>query len=271
MPANRITVTLEGDARDSGHVRLNDFIRQLEAVKTALRQTERVFGHSENNSLYYRIVDLSHSSPATVVLEAVETRIDKQKPEETADAVVTDFFRALDQITKNGEFPEGFDYPAAEAYREIGGALRGHVSKIVVANTHKSVAIDRRYEEKITKAIGPDERVEGSIAGTLDTIKLHNTTAFEIFPTIGPKKVSCVFPANLKERVKAGIERYVRVYGQLRYKHWDKFPYAIDASDLEIYPPESELPSLLEIKGMAPDLTGELSTEEFLRKVRNAW
>ena len=272
MPANRITVTLEGDVRDSGHVRLSDFLRELEAIKAALRQTERIFGYAGNNHLYYRIIDLSHSSPATVVLEAVEELTTNKAVEAgIADTVVTDFFNSLEQITNNGALPEGFDYLAAEAYREIGGPKKKHLTKLVVANTHTRIQIDHVYEEKITKAIGPDERVEGSIAGTLDTVKLHNTTAFEIFPTIGPKKVSCVFPPQLKEHVKSALERYVRVYGQLRYKRWDKFPYAVDAADLEVYPPDSELPSLFDVKGMAPNLTGTLSTEEFLNKVRDAW
>jgi hypothetical protein len=268
MPSNRITVRLEGDAKDAGHLRLTDFIKQLDAIKSALKQTERVLGHSDKTAVYYRIVDLSHSSPATVVLEAV----DPIEGHDLAGTVVETFLDALSTIKDKGEIPAGFDYPAAEAYREIVSPLRKHVSSITLANGHQNISIDRKYEERIKKAIGPDELVEGSITGTLDTVRLHNTTAFEIFPMIGPKKVYCMFPPEMKEQVKSALEHYVRVHGRLRYKRWDKFPYAIDAAELEIYPPDEDLPKLSELRGAIPDLTGGLSEHEFLEKIRkNAW
>ena len=102
-------------------------------------------------------------------------------------------------------------------------------------------------------------------------MKLHNVTTFEVFPTVGPKRVVCHFQPAKKEKVKQALERYVCVYGRLRYKHWDKFPHAIDASDLDIYPLDDELPKLSELRGMAPDLTGGLEAHEFLEQVRDAW
>ena len=65
----RITVTIEGSSKDNGHVRLTDFIKQLEAVRSSLKQTERVVTDSDSPNLYYRIVELTYSSPARVVIE----------------------------------------------------------------------------------------------------------------------------------------------------------------------------------------------------------
>src|SRR4051812_10461085 len=70
MPNNQIRIIVEGDSKDKGHVRLNDFLQQLEAVKSALKQTERILAPNEKGAAYYRIVDVSHNSPLTVVLEA---------------------------------------------------------------------------------------------------------------------------------------------------------------------------------------------------------
>ena len=266
MAKNRLQVTVEGDPKDHGHVRLSDFLKQLEAVRKALRRTEELFQGEERNPVYYRIIGARHKSPLTVTLEAVADKSPDLPPK-----VVGKFLDSIKQIRQSGTIPKDFDYPTAEAYREIVGPQHNYVASLVIANSRRRFVIDHKYEEGIAKAIGPDEFTEGSITGTLDTLKLHNTTAFEVFPTIGPKRVVCHFPAHLKEKVKQALERYVCVYGKLRYKHWDRFPHAVDAVDLEIYPPEEELPTLSELRGMAPDLTDGLGEQEFLEKVRDAW
>ncbi len=270
MPANRVRIIIEGAPEDNGHVRLSDLLKQLDSFRNALKQTERLMRHDERASVYYRVVAASHDSPLTLTLEAVA---DGDKAP-LASAVVKKFFTSAALIRQRGMIPKDFDYPAAEAYREIVSPQHKYITKLLIENTKRKIAIDEKYEQKIVKAIGPDEFSEGSIAGTLDTVKLHNTTAFEIFPTVGPKKVACYFdPRNphIKDKVKMALEQYVRVYGKLRYKHWDKFPYAIDANDVEIYPPDNELPTLTELRGSIPELTDGMNEHEFLEKVRNAW
>jgi hypothetical protein len=194
MAANRIRITVEGDPRDDGHVRLSDFLRQLDSVRKALRYTEGLLQTGEK-AVYYRIIEARRQSPLTVTLEAVT-----EKPSHLPVQVVGKFLDSIDQIKKRGQIPSDFDYPTAEAYREITIPQRQHVSALIIGNGRRRIAIDHQYEERITKAIGPDEFAEGSITGTLDTVKLHHVTAFEVFPTIGPKRVVCHFRPDIKER-----------------------------------------------------------------------
>ena len=269
MPDNRIRIIVEGAAKDNGHVRLSDFLKQLDAVRNALKQTDRLLRRENaGDGVYYRIVDASYASPLTMVVEAAA---EEASPAEIPNEIVGKFLDSVTEIRERGVIPADFDYPAAEAYRELAAPKHKNIASLVLTNGTRHISVDGIYERNIVTAIGPDELSEGSITGTLDTVRLHNTTAFEIFPTIGPKKIACYFQPELKSKVKAALEGYVRVYGRLRYKHWDKFPYAIDAHDLEIYPPDDELPTLTELRGIAPDLTGGLNEHEFLEKIRNAW
>ena len=66
----RITIEIKGSADIGGYSRLSDFLKQLDAIKVALRHTERLHAHSEN-AVDYRIVSLSMASPATVVPEEI--------------------------------------------------------------------------------------------------------------------------------------------------------------------------------------------------------
>ena len=57
------------------------------------------------------------------------------------------------------------------------------------------------------------------------------------------------------------------VYGRLRYKSWDKYPYAISADDIAVH----ELPgkSLEDLKGIAPEATGSLTSQEFVDRLND--
>jgi hypothetical protein len=269
---SRITVRVEGVPKDGGDVRFSDFIKQLEAVRTALRHTERLVlkdEETEHNSVYYRVVDLRRTSPATVVLEAVVS--DPSQSADMPNRVVGKFFSSLGYIREHGRIPEDFDLAAIEAYRDLGAGLKRNVAAIAIENGEHKFPIDREYEECVIKAIGPDELADGSIAGRLEKVNLHNTSRFEIFPAIGPQKVICDFEPELRAQVKAGLDQNIRVYGRLRYKHWDKFPYAINASTMEVYPDEDRLPSLFDLRGIAPQATGEMSTEQFIHSIRDVW
>jgi hypothetical protein len=62
--------------------------------------------------------------------------------------------------------------------------------------------------------------------------------------------------------------RYVEVGGSLRQKKAARYPYAIDVEHIEVFPQEKELPKLIDLLGIAPDATGELTSEEFVWSVR---
>src|SRR5687768_3238056 len=76
----QITVQIKGSAEDGGYPRLTEFLQQLDAIKSALKHTERLLSGSEERAVYYRIVKLKMASPATVVLEETPIRT----PERTA-------------------------------------------------------------------------------------------------------------------------------------------------------------------------------------------
>jgi hypothetical protein len=111
--------------------------------------------------------------------------------------------------------------------------------------------------------------VEGSICGTLEKLNLHNTTRFDIFPPIGPKQVSCDFGPSLRADVIKSVDQYVQVSGKLRYKRLENFPYAINAEKIEPLPAENDLPTLLDLRGMAPELTDDKDVSQFLEEIRD--
>jgi len=253
MAGQNITIQLEGSKDDNGHVRLNELIQQLQFVRSALKQTERLVTRKDENLLYYKVVDLSHDSPVTVVLEA--TPIKEEIKKGIATRTVNNFFRNLNWIQKRSQVPYRVDLPALEAYRDLGSLLDKNVTNIKIINSHRVFDINESFTEKVVDIIGPDEIIEGSMSGMLEWLNLHNTNTFHIYPEVGPKKLNCNFHKELRPFVISAIDRHVRVYGELRYKKREKFPYAVNVKEIEILPDDSELPTLASLRGIAANQT----------------
>lgn len=267
MAGQRITIQLQGSPGDEGHLRLGELIKQLEFVRAALKQTERLVTGKDERFVYYKVVDLSHNSPAEVTLEAAALK-EETKPQ-IVTRTVSKFFSNLRQIGNRGRVPPNVDLPALEAYRDLGSLLDKNVTTVKIINSHFSVDINEKFKEKVTEIIGPDEIIEGSMSGMLEWLNLHNTNVFHIYPASGPKKLNCYFPSSLRQDVISAIDRHVRAYGQLRYKKRDSFPYAMNVTEIDVLPPEDELPTLASLRGIAQNTTG-LDAADFIRSTRDA-
>jgi len=267
----RIVIQAVGAVEDNGDLRFPEFIEQLNAVRVALRHTERLVTGTTEARVYYRVVDLHKASPATVVLEPKPLLDpDATITQDYSGSVVDTFLANLRHIMTHHTMPQHIDMPAAEAYINLGVTVEKHVAELVITDDRERITIARGFKSVVETALGPDEICEGSITGTLDQVNLHRgTRRFFVYPFVGPVRVSCDFPPALRGKVKEGLDNYVRVIGELRYKKFDPFPYAVTASDIEILPPEEQLPTLLDIRGMAPDATKNLTTEEFLASIRD--
>lgn len=266
MANARITFRFVGDKRDHGHVRLTDFIEQLEAFAEALRQTERLLSGQDQPFIYYRIVDLRHQSPATMTIEGVRRAMSPVPP----SLVMRTFKSDLRALSKNKP-PARADLAMLEAYRDLAKPLQKHIAEVqVVEAKNKIIPINQEFTRKVEDVIGPDSFSFGSISGRLERVNLHNTFRFEIYPTVGPKRVRCEFKPELKRKVKDALDTYVTVSGRLRYKKWDQYPHAIDAKDVDPHEDEKQLPSLDDLRGVAPEATGTMSSEDFVRAIRDA-
>ena len=110
---------------------------------------------------------------------------------------------------------------------------------------------------------------EGSVSGTLESINIHaGTNKFTIYPLAGQPRVVCHFPESKMAEAIDGINRHVCVTGTLRFRPKDLTPFEIDVQEIEVYPPDDELPSLNSLRGVAPNATGGIDSVAFVQKIR---
>lgn len=265
----RITIRIEGD---SPTVRLADFLDQLQAIRIALQHTNRVARHDAKDrpTVSYNIIDLKHDSPFAVVLEE-QVSADGHG---TRPAVAETFVRQMAAIqSPRTKVPPVRDVDALESYRSVAAPLQKQLARVSISAGGQRVALDKNSAAKISRVIGQDLLEQGSVSGRLDRVNFHNTTRFEIFPPVGPRRIVCRVSTASREKIRTAILEFVTVYGRLHFKPWDQHPYAIDIDgpeDIEIHPPENTLPTIMELHGIAPDATGEISSEEFIDSLRYA-
>ena len=264
---NQISFQMRGKAEDNGNVRLEQFISQLATIKEALEEVERLVSPANSKSVYFRVANLTHSSPATVVLEAVP--LDKSITK--APPVINKFFDGVYQIQQSQALPD-FDFAAMQALKKMTSSLSGNISELVIGYGENRLSLDTPLAKKIDEILGPDEFENGSVTGIVKKVNLQtDPNTFTIYSISGKVETPCVFSNNLRDTVKAALGRPVTVYGIFKYKPRTRYPYKMEASEIELHPLEEHVPNLSDLRGIAPAALGGKSTEEFIWKIRNEW
>jgi hypothetical protein len=265
--SKHFTVSIDGLPSEEGHVRIDDFTRQLLLFSAAIKHYDlQITGHREP-STYLRIIALSHRSPATVTVEARPYHEDF----DSAGAVARGFFSVLYSIDKTSKLTEPVDPTVLESVRDLSRSVGRKIKGLSIEYENNVVMLDSVFEKKVRVLLEPVETFPGSFRGVLEAINIHeDANVFRIYPDIGPTKITCRFPNELRAGAVAAVSHFVEVRGVLKYRAHSRFPHEMDVSELIAFPDEKELPSLHDLRGSAPDATGELLSEDFIRELRNA-
>ncbi len=172
MTTKRITFRIEGLEKDNKNVQFDDFIKQLTFVKQSLSEVDKIFSETHHETLYYRVVNLSHNNPAVIELEAVSINEDLSTPE----LVIAKYYSGISQIYREGTAPSEFDYDVLQALSALTGLIGKSITELTIATNGSSLPITSPLSEKINAILGPDFFEYGSITGMLDHLNLHAVT-----------------------------------------------------------------------------------------------
>ncbi len=270
MTANQIRFQIEGLAKDNGDVQLEDFIKELENIKRALGEMERIVSGSENN-LNYRIFELSHNSPTLIGLQA-EPNPKKLVDEKIPGEVVQRLIGGIRQIYYHEQPPVGYDFEAYQSITQLTSMVGSKFESIRISNStsNEDIYLTTPLEPKIETILGPDRVSYGSVTGRLELINLHyRDKIFILYPTIGKGRVKCYYPEELFTQVVNALGKYVKVYGKQKTKKGNYRPYETHVNKIEVYPPGNDLPKLMDLKGIDSELIEDgKSSEQVVREIR---
>ncbi|MCK4600525.1 hypothetical protein KAU37_12040 [Candidatus Bipolaricaulota bacterium] len=270
MTRQLLTLTLEGSPKEKGHVRALDFADEIRRFVTTIESMDCSLSAERKASLYLRIVGLRHESPAVVEMEVCPIDPDVDRRMEAT----TEFFAATKAL-QEGRTPKPLGREFMKRLRDFAKPIGESIASVKIVGNGTTLEVTDRLKARIERIASPEETQEeiyqGFIRGVLEYLNIHNRTrTLKIYPDIGPSTVTCHFPDSLREEVVKGMGKYVEVRGMIHLAQTEDFPHEVDVQEIVVFPPEGELPDFDDLLGIAPDITGDKLSEEFIRDVRDA-
>lgn len=261
---NRITLILEGMPETEGRIRFKTFLHELQSLSSALGRISRDTNDGDTATIF-QVEELSYNSPMRVVVAPAPGN------EQVASQVLKRFDAVADAVTSEASL-DNFDADLLSDMRGLAKPIGKQLKYATLLVNNKEFEFTDAVTRRVDHALSIDEECIGFIEGRLEQINIHGgANTFHVYPDIGARKVACHFPGSLLDDAIYAVGRRVEVSGTLKYRHGAAFPYEIAVTAIDPFPAEEDLPTWDDLRGLAPDATGSLMSEAYVRELRNAW
>lgn len=268
MAEELITLELEGLDELGGEVRLADFIAELNALRSSLSRTQAEIT-DETNVVEYRVTGLSYASPYKVTIGIRSTAPSHaQIPRRIARRLNT----SLGAIRRSHRYAQRI---APETLESIKGLASPVTTKIKTVKVHVSnkpeIKLDQEFARRLTAMTETEYTERDEIAGKLEQVNIHGRNQFHIYPRFGAKRIFCKASITLRDDIISNVGKRVRIEGKAHYRKDATYPHELTVSGITPMPSDDQLPKMMDLFGIAPDATGGVAPEDFIRELRDEW
>jgi hypothetical protein len=115
----------------------------------------------------------------------------------------------------------------------------------------ESQTLDAQFLANIEQMLGGIVRAIGTIEGRLEAVNVHGGVRhFYVYDSLTGERVMCDFGHRVaSEQVGHALEHRVAVHGEITYRESGSV-VRMSAQSLELFPPEEELPSSDDVRGI---------------------
>jgi len=178
------------------------------------------------------------------------------------------FVKGIYQIEHEGTTPPFFSEVGLErAYRLVKMIGRNGATGFTTKYFEESAHLTIQSAIAIEQLLGASHHAFGSVEGMLETISIHGGPKFVVYHHISKKGITCNVPPDMIESATGHMGRRVVVMGLVHYNAKGE-PTRVEADEVRVLRKENELPSTEHLTGSEPDLTGAMSSEQYLRNIR---
>ena len=259
----RLRLKMEGRSKQ---VSMDSFLKVMKEIPELLGDIDRAVSRNRRGTLDWVISDLKTGS-AYVEIESQVIRGD----EDFAMPVAQYFTDGLYQIATEAVTPPLFSEGSIRRVLRIARNLKAFGNQSLVVSSPDIGVVERgavltgEAEPILKKLVSVHHKDIGAVEGMIEAVSLR-ARRFNVFESVSRKVVKCALPKELEQIVKENLGKTVEVFGTISFNAEGEH-LSIEVEHIRALEMET-LPSIEEIIGIAPDITGELSTEEFIRVVR---
>jgi hypothetical protein len=261
---SRLRLRLDGDP---GTISFDVFVGTLRDSLTALRDLDSAISKQPEGTLRWA-VDALHTDSLVTDVRAIG---------DGADRVTGAYVDGVRTLEDEATIPPYFSEDGLKAIRRIARRI-GQDG----ATGYRAIELDREAEARVTEvteahikaALVPRFESVGSVTGTLEMISVHKTPRTNVYDALTHRAVRCTIPkderqAELLEEVKAQLGRRVIASGRV-FRNMAGDAIRVRLRSITPLPDNADLPGVDEIVGLDPEFTGDMTTEEYMRHLRDA-
>lgn len=254
----------------SGQVEVQRYTKALSDTVWLLTTIDRLAAQ-QAPKLRWIIADTS----ANGVLRARLTP-QTQRPAATATIPSRALVDGLHALTERPEIPDLFTEASVQKVDRL-GKPSGGVSGVTIAPISESgqvgeaIPVSEALRKHARDAIAPQERSVGSVVGVLDVFNARRKGPVRgsVFNPRTRHAVTCLIPHEQAPNVAEAFGRRVLVGGPLTRNELGQV-IRIELAEFQVLPDDSRSPAVDEILGVDPGWTGDMTTDQYLARVRGA-
>jgi len=253
-----------------GGIGFDSFVRLLQESLLVLRDADSAVSGRATGVLEWVVIDLASAHGLDAVIESRPrlAGVDAHM----ASMIASSYVDALNVAEAGDVLPPHLSDLGLTHLENLAGRLRrngAEALRTTYVEMDQAATVSVTTAENVKRLRVPRSRAIGSIVGKLEVVSVHRRPEYSVYDSVTRRPVRCAFSENELEQVKATLGRRVRVSG-LVHRNAKGQPLRIEQPRLSVMPGEPELPTVSDLIGVAPDFTGNLTTEEHLRQLRDA-
>ncbi|HEY1656758.1 MAG TPA: hypothetical protein VGG14_00305 [Candidatus Sulfotelmatobacter sp.] len=239
-----------------------------------LDELDTAFSHRRLGAVQWFMNDLSINGKLRLEIYSRRIELKRKRLPDVAEQVTKSFvtgFRALEQQGKSPAYLSEFGMHKAENLTSVLGHDGATAVVASDVSTNEEVEITKQSAVNLRNLIPEAHRSYGSIEGKLEAISIHRGEHFVVYEAISGKGVMCRFPQlTLTPKAKDHLGDRVQVSGLLsRNAKGEPVRILIEKPErFKIFGTDLTILSLKSLGGSDPAFTGDLSTEDFIRSIR---
>ena len=185
----------------------------------------------------------------------------------------TTLVNGIEYLDREQELPLELREASLRQLQAVAGSLRNgnneYEIEVTSIATGQTARISHGMAKKINQLLLKERISVGSIEGKLELISVHEgSRKFNVYQDVTGKAVQCDLPRDMEKQVIDALGNRVIVSGTI-HRNLEGLPVRVRMEKIRVLRSVEEAPSLDELMGSIPDLTGHLTTEEFIGTMRD--